>query len=170
MMRDLLNAHVTEEWKALRGGYEQAQKTAGASQLLWLLPSLLLRLPAVGAQGSSDLLDPPPEASPGAKAIAFSQLVRNRLCELEAGGLSSALHRYMQEANDLEDRDSRRAALTAAALPLQPNDDEDTLRKAAAKLGSGAIKAAKALLTRTVRTPLTEGNCQQNRCSSRSAH
>ena len=80
-------------------------------------PSLLLRLPAVGVQGSRDLLDPPPEVSPGAKDIAFSQLVRNRLCELEAGGLNSALHRYMQEANDLEDRDSRRAALTAAALP-----------------------------------------------------
>ena len=83
------------------------------------------------------------------------------LSELEAGGLNTALHRYVQEANDFEDRESRRASLTAAGLPLQPQDDEETFRKAAAKLGSGAINAAKALLIRTVKTPLTEDTARR---------
>ena len=84
-MRDLLNAHVTAEWHALRGGFEATARAARASQLLWLLPSLLLRLPAGTGHGPSEILDPAPEPSPGAKEIAFSQLVRNRFCELEAG-------------------------------------------------------------------------------------
>ena len=92
----------------------------------------------------------------GSHAADYSRLVRDRLCEFESGKLGQVLQRYAEDSQAATLLSTRAATLRAAALPLQPMDDEQLLRKAADKLGAGAIRTANALLMAVVKTPLTE--------------
>ena len=138
LARDIMNAHTAAEWQALRGGHGATARARRASQLLWLLPSLVLRNKT--SHAAPEPLDSTEAPQVGARASDYSRLVRGSFCEVEAGWAkhSSATPTMPRR------RPSRAPGLPACALPPCRSSPSTTKRSSERRPASLA-QAASAL-------------------------